>query len=148
MGMKAIPIAMRERILKLYEQGKSSVAIAEFSGFCVAAVCRVRQQFKERGTVKPQTHLCGRKPLLTAARKARLQKLVAAQPDATLAEFGARMDRPFGTSTVDLWLRRLGLSYKKNAARRRAAAARRGRTKGALARTTGGGTRRPARVRG
>ena len=111
--MKAIPMAMRERILKLYEQGKSSVEIAEFSGFCVAAVCRVRQQFKERGTVKPQTHLCGRKTLLTAERKARLQKLVDAQPDATLAEFGARMDRPFGTSTMDLWLRRLGLSYKK-----------------------------------
>ena len=50
-GMKAIPIAMRERILKLYEQGKSSIEIAEFSGFCVAAVCRVRQQFKERGTI-------------------------------------------------------------------------------------------------
>jgi len=115
--MKAIPIAMRERILKLYKQGKSSVEIAEFSGFCVAAVCRVRQQFKARGTVKPQTHLCGRKTLLTAERKARLQKLVDAKPDATLAEFGARMDRPFGTSTMDLWLRRLGLSYKKNAAR-------------------------------
>jgi transposase len=146
--MKAIPIAMRERILKLYEQGKSSIEIAEFSGFCVAAVCRVRQQFKERGTVKPRTYLCGRKPLLTAARKARLQELVAAKPDTTLAEFGAQMDRPFGTSTMDLWLRRLGLSYKKNAARRRAAAARRGRTKGALARTPGRGTRRQARVRG
>ena len=148
MGMKAIPLAMRERILKLYEQGKSSVEIAEFSGFCLAAVCRVRQQFKERGTVNPQTHLCGRKTLLTAERKARLQKLLAAKPDATLAEFGAQMDRPFGTSTMDLWLRRLGLSHKKNAARRRAAASRRGRTKSALARTPGGGARRQARVRG
>jgi transposase len=146
--MKSIPVAMRERILKLYEQGKSTVEIAAFSGFCVAAVRRVRQHFKTRGTIKPRTHLCGRKTLLTAQRKSRLQTLVADQPDATLAELGSRLDRPFGTSTVDLWLRRLGLSYKKNAARRRAAPARRGRTKGALARTTGGGTRRPARVRG
>ena len=112
------------------------------------AVRRVRQHFKTRGTLEPQTHLCGRKTLLTARRKTRLQKLVAAQPDATLAELGTRLDRPFGTSTVDLWLRRLGLSYKKNAARRRAASPRRGRTKGALARTTGGGIRHPARVRG
>ena len=131
--MKAIPVMMRERILKLYDQGKSTVEIAAFSGYCVAAVRRVRQHFKDRGTVEPQTHLCGRKTLLTARRKTRLQKLVAAQPDATLAELGSRLDRPFGTSTVDLWLRRLGLSYKKNAARRRAATARRGRTKGALA---------------
>lgn len=133
MGMKSIPVALRERILKLYDQGKSTVEIAEFCGYCVAAVRRVRQHFKARGTVKPQTHLCGRKTLLTARRKARLQKLVAEEPDATLAELGTRLDRPFGTSTMDLWLRRLGLSYKKNATRRRAAPARRGRTKGALA---------------
>jgi transposase len=132
-AMRAIPLPVRERIIHLYEQGKSTADIAEFSGFCVAAVRRVRQHFKDRGTLKPQTHLCGRKTLLTARRKTRLQKLVAAQPDATLAELGTRLDRPFGTSTVDLWLRRLGLSYKKNAARRRTAPPRRGRTKGALA---------------
>ena len=141
MGMKSIPVTMRERILKLYDQGKSTVEIAEFCGYCVAAVRRVRQHFKARGTVEPQTHLCGRKTLLTEQRKAQLQKLVTDQPDATLAELGAGLDRRFGTSTVDVWLRRLGLSYKKNAARRRAAPARRGRTKG-------GGTRRPAGVRG
>ena len=131
--MRAIPVPMRQRILDLYEQGESTVEIVEALGFCVAAVRRVRQQFQARGTLEPQTHLCGRKSLLTARRKARLQKLVAAQPDATLAELGARLDRPFGTSTVDLWLRRLKLSYKKNAARRRAAAPGRGPTKGTLA---------------
>src|SRR5512137_1897128 len=120
--MKAIPLPVRERIIQLYEQGKSTRDIAAFAGFCVAAIRRVRQQFKARGTLKPQTHLCGRKTLLTPARKARLQKLVAQQPDATLAELGQRMDRPFGTSTVDLWLRQLGLSCKRNAARRRATA--------------------------
>ena len=127
--MRSIPVAVRERILQLYEQGKSTREIAAFSGFCVAAVRRVRQQFKARGTLKPQTHLCGRKSLLTAARKARLQKLVTRQPDATLAELGTRLDRPFGTSTVDAWLRRLGLSCKKNSTRGRAVSARRGRAK-------------------
>jgi len=131
--MRAIPVPMRERIVQLYERGKSTREIADFSGFCVAAVRRVRQQFKLRGTLEPQTHRCGRKSLLTRARQARLEKLVADQPDATLAELGQRLDRPFGTSTVDLWLRRLGLSCKKNAARRRAGTVRRGRAKGALA---------------
>jgi transposase len=131
--MKAIPLPMRQRIIQLYDQGESTRDIATFAGFCVAAVRRVRQQFKARGTLKPQTHLCGRKTLLTRARKARLEKLVAAQPDATLAELGQRLDRPFGTSTVDLWLRQLELSCKKNAARRRTATARRGGTKSAVA---------------
>ena len=131
--MKAIPVTARERIIKLYEQGKSTAEIAGCFGLCVAAVRRVRQKFKERGTLEPQTHLCGRKTLLTAWRKERLQMLVSIQPDATLSELGADMDRPFGTSTIDLWLRRLGLSYKKNDARRRTTPARRGRKKGTLA---------------
>jgi transposase len=131
--MQSIPVPVRERIIELYEQGKNTREIAAFCGFCVAAVRRVRQQFKARGTLKPQTHLCGRKTLLTTARKVRLEKLVADQPDATLAELGAHLDRPFGTSTVDVWLRRLGLTCKKNAARRRTMPTRRGRTKKPLA---------------
>jgi transposase len=61
--MRAIPLLARQRIIHLYERNKSTREIAEFLGFCVAAVRRVRQQFKERGTLQPQTHLCGRKTL-------------------------------------------------------------------------------------
>jgi transposase len=66
--MRAIPLPVRQRIIQLYEQGKSTRDISEFFGFCVAAVRRVRQQFKQRGTLQPQTHLCGRKTLLTTKR--------------------------------------------------------------------------------
>ena len=131
--MRPIPVALRQRIIHLYGQNKSTREIAEYLGFCVAAVRRVRQQFKVRGTLEPQTHLSGRKTLLTAERKASLLKLVDTQPDATLAELGARLDRPFGTSTVDLWLEKLGMTFKKNALRRRATAARRARKKSAVA---------------
>jgi transposase len=117
--MRAMPVPMRKRILQLYEQGKSTREISEFLGFCVAAVRRVRQRFRRRGTLELQTHLCGRKTLLTAERKERLRRLLSQQPDATLAELGARMDRPFRTSTIDLWLRQLGWRYKKNSVRRR-----------------------------
>jgi transposase len=131
--MRAIPVPLRKRIIELYEQGKSTPEIAQFSGFCVAAVRRVRQQFRQRGAVEPQTHLCGRKTLLTEARKQRLRALLAGQPDATLAELGARLDRPFRTSTIDLWLRRLGWKFKKNSGRRRTKSTRRGGQEGQLA---------------
>jgi transposase len=144
--MKAIPVPVRERILHLYDQGKSTGEIAASLGYCVAAVRRVRQQFKARGTLEPQTHRCGRKTLLTARRRERLQALVAQQPDATLAELGARFQRP--TSTMDLWLDRLGLSCKKNAARLRAVTARRSGTKKAVAPAAGGRTGHPPGVRG
>lgn len=144
--MKAIPVPVRERILHLYEQGKSTREIAASLDYCVAAVRRVRQQFKARGTLEPQTHRCGRKTLLTAGRRERLQRLVAQQPDATLAQLGAHLRRP--TSTVDLWLNRLGLSCKKNPARRRAIAARRGEAKKAVAATAGGRVGHTLGVRG
>lgn len=144
--MKAIPVPVRERILKLYDQGRSTAEIAASLGYCVAAVRRVRQHFKVRGTLDPQTQLCGRKTLLTPARQARLEKLLAQQPDATLAELGVPFRRP--TSTMDLWLRRLGWSWKKNAARGRADAAGRGRAKNAVAAAAGGRARRPAGLRG
>lgn len=144
--MKAIPVAVRERIIQLYDQGKGTAEIAASFGYCVAAVRRIRQHFKERGTLQPQTHQCGRKTLLTESRKARLLKLLERRPDATLAELAAPFKRP--TSTLDLWLTRLGWSCKKNAARQRAVAARRSGAKKAVAPTAGGRVRRPARVRG
>ena len=144
--MQAIPVAVRGRILKLYDQGRGTVQIAASFGYCVAAVRRVRQRFKERGTLEPQTHRCGRKTLLTEPRKERLLRLLDRRPDATLAELGASLARP--ASTIDLWLARLGWSRKKNAARRRAVAARRGGAKKAVAATAGGRVRRPAGVRG
>ena len=135
--MRAIPVPIRERIIHFYDQGKSTREIARMFDLSVAAVRRVRQQSKARGTLKPRTHLCGRKTLLTEERKASLKKLVEAQPDATLAELGSRLDRRFGTSTIDLWLGKLGLTYKKNALRHRTTASGRGRTKGGMASGTG-----------
>ena len=129
--VKALPVPVRERILFLYNQGRKTRDIASSLGYCVAAVRRVRQHFKLRGTLEPQTHQCGRKSLLTPKTKKRLLALLARRPDATLAELGAQLKRP--TSTIDLWLGRLGLSSEKNAARRRAVQTRRGRSQKTMA---------------
>src|SRR6266436_1781353 len=116
MAMRLIPVPMRRRILQLfYERGKGTREITQFFGFCVAAVRRVRQQFRQRRTLQPRTHWSGRRTLLTKERKQRLQELLSDQPDATLAELGARLDRPFRTSTIDLWLRQLGWSLSMKA---------------------------------
>ena len=144
--MKAIPVVVRERIIYLYDHGRGTQEIASSLGYCVAAVRRVRQHFQQRGTLEPQTHQCGRKTLLTTSRRLRLQALLDQHPDATLAELGAKLHRP--TSTIDLWLDRLGLSCKKNATRRRAVASRRGGTKKAMAGEVGGGAGQQTRVRG
>ena len=56
--MQAIPVPLRKRIIELYEQGRSTQEIAQFSGFCVAAVRRVRQQsLAAQGTAPQTSHL-------------------------------------------------------------------------------------------
>ena len=112
--MEAIPVAVRERIMTLYQKGKSTQQIAEALGYCPAAVRRVRQHQRERGTLVPQTHLCGRKGHFTPERQALLRELVAKRPDATLAELAQQMDLPVPISTMDSWVNKLGLSFKKS----------------------------------
>lgn len=112
--MEAIPLPMRQRIIALYEQGKKTRQIAEAMGFCVAAVRRVRQHFTQRGTLVPQTHRCGRTGFFTPERQQRLRQLIAEKPDSTLAELCAKMDRPVAISTMDTWVRKLGLTFKKS----------------------------------
>jgi len=75
--MRAIPISARKRIIFLYEQGKSTREISEFFGYCVAAVRRVRQQFKDQGTLKTRTHLCGRRRNLSNDQLRILRELLS-----------------------------------------------------------------------
>ena len=110
--MRAMPVPMRKRILQLYEKGKSTREISEFLGFCVAAVRRVRQRFRQHGTLEPRTHLCGRKTLLTEERKERLLRS-RLQPDATLflVSSGCCNGPSFLTSTIIFCSSALGVRY-------------------------------------
>jgi hypothetical protein len=56
-----------------------------------------------------------------AGQEARLAALIAAQPDATLAELRDAMPTTAALSTLWLEIDRLGLTVKKNGPRRRTA---------------------------
>lgn len=112
--MQAIPVAVRERILTLYQQNKSTRQIADALGYCQAAVRRVRQHFRERGTLAPTTHLCGAKGFFTPERQERVRQLILEKPDRTLEDLCQQMDRPVAVSTMDTWTRKLGFSFKKS----------------------------------
>jgi hypothetical protein len=68
---------------------------------------------QERGTLKPQTHLCKRKTLLTAARKARLQRLWRHNP---MPRWPNQVRAWIGPFPLRPWIcgwRKLALTYKK-----------------------------------
>jgi len=104
----------RRWIISAYNTGKGTKEIAAFFGRCESGVRRVRQNLRERGTADPLLHLRGRKGKLTDDIKARLQQFVADHPDATLAEIKKELGLGVALSTVDRWLKKLGLSFKKS----------------------------------
>ncbi len=117
--MTPIPVPVRTRIIALYDRGKTTAAIADALGYCVAAVRRVRQHFRERQTLVPATHKCGRRGRFTPAVRAELQRLHDARRDATLAELAASLAAgplavAVSPATVDRWLRgHLGVTHNK-----------------------------------
>jgi transposase len=116
--MEPIPLRLRERIIALYEEGEQTSEISERTGYCPAAVRRVKQHLRERGTLQPLVPKAGPKGKLTDAVKERLRGLVHARPDATLAELrdalAAEAKVSASTSTVDRWLGKLELTFKKS----------------------------------
>jgi transposase len=104
----------RRWIISAYQAGKGTREIAAIFGRCESAVRRVRQNHRERGTADPLLHLRGRKGKLNDQLKTRLSQLVKDHPDATLAEIQKRLGLDASLSTIDRWLKKLGLSFKKS----------------------------------
>jgi transposase len=117
--MAAYSIDLRQRILRAWERRLGSQrTIADIFGVSLAFVEKVLRQHRSTGTIAPKPHAGGQKPLLGAPAQAVVQRLMGANPDATLeelctgvaAETGVRVSVP----TMCRVLQRLGLPRKKS----------------------------------
>jgi transposase len=104
----------RRWIMSAYKKGKGTKEISAIFGRCESAVRRVRQNYRQRGTADPLLHLRGPKGKLTEELQGRLRRFVADHPDATLAEIKEQLELTVALSTIDRWLGKLGLSFKKS----------------------------------
>jgi transposase len=122
----AYSMDLRTRVLKDSEAGLSSKELAERYHVSRAWVDALKQRQRETGSIEPhkQTKFRGR---VLAGQEERLAALVAARPDATLAELREALRTSAGVATVWRELDRLQLTVKKNASRRRTTPPRRGR---------------------
>ena len=117
----AYSIDLRERVLKAWETSGDADAVAATFGVCRAWVHRLAQRHRENGSIAPRKQTKFRSRVL-AGQEERLKALVNAMPDATLAELREALPTTAALSTLWLELDRLGLTFKKNGTRRRAAA--------------------------
>jgi transposase len=117
--MAAYSIDLRQRILRAWERHLGSQrTIADIFGVSLAFVEKVLRQHRTTGSIAPKPHAGGQKPRLGAAARAVVQRLMGADPDATLeelctgvaAETGVRVSVP----TMCRVLQRLGLPRNKS----------------------------------
>jgi len=112
--MASQAVLTRRWILAAYQKGKGTKEISAIFGRCESAVRRVRQNYRERGTADPLLHLRGPKGKLSEDVQAELRRFVSAHPDATLVEIKKALELTVALSTIDRWLGKLELSFKKS----------------------------------
>jgi transposase len=121
----AYSIDLRTRVLKDADAGLSSKDLAERYHVSRAWVDALKQRRRETGAFAPLKQTKFRRRALVEAETRRLATLVAARPDATLAELREALRTSVGLTTIWRALKQLDLTFKKNRTRRRTASARR-----------------------
>jgi transposase len=128
LGMQALGVDLRKRVVAAKERGEASEAVARRFGVCKSSVDRWLKRHRETGDVGPWKQ-GGYRGSLLEGRDDTIRQWIKKEPDATLRELQERCLEELGIkiSIGALWKRieGLGLSFKKNATRRRARAARR-----------------------
>lgn len=125
-GMKSYSLDLRERIVAARLRGDRAAEVARRFGGSKRSVERYWNLQQQNGSVAGKRRGGDRRSVLEGHDE-RLRRWIAKEPGLTLAQLGERIrkQRHKSLGTTALWhrLERLGLSYKKNAARRRAGSA-------------------------
>jgi transposase len=112
--MRAYSNDLRERIVAAVERGEHSIRlIARLFSVSLSCVVRLLQHQRRTGSVQPKPHAGVPPRKLDAAADARLLELVAAQPDATLAELRDRLGIRCSIMTIARALQRHHITRKK-----------------------------------
>ncbi len=111
---------LRDRVVSACDDGVlTREELAEAFGVSTAWIRRLLQRRRERGSYAPLDGRRGRKPAYSGAALDRLKRLIAKQPDATLAELRDRSGVSCSVMTVFNTLNRLGYRRKKRRSGRR-----------------------------
>ena len=113
----------RTRVVLAWDSGMTAVAIAARFEVSVAWVYRLVQRRRETGSIAPRRQTWFRGRALSPAEEGRLGGLIAARPDATLAELQQALLTRAALRTLWRAIDRMGLTVIKNGTRRRTAPA-------------------------
>ena len=112
----AYSMDLRSRVLKDSDAGLSSKELAERYHVSRAWIDALKQRQRETGSIAPRQQTKFRRRVLEG-QEGRLSALVAARPDATLAELRDALQTSAGLATVWRALNQLDLTIKKTSRR-------------------------------
>jgi transposase len=116
--MAAYSLDLRKRVLRAWDAGMDAESVAAKYEVSRAWVHRLVQRRRETGSISPRPQTKFRARVL-AGRETQLAALIAARPDATLAELREALPTTAALSTLWREIDRLGFTVKKNGTRRR-----------------------------
>ena len=117
--MEAFSLAVRRRIIELFQSGLEGDDVAEIMACSPAGARRVWQRYREDGAIKPRPHGGGHTPKLNDEQKQQvLVELVTAKPDAFCRELADDLHQRTGVrvcrQTIGSWLSQLRFTRKKS----------------------------------
>jgi transposase len=134
--MKSISEDLRKRIIVARESGESAAEVSKRFAVSLSSVGRYWRAYAQNGHCRPKQRGGYRRSRLKDHTQT-IQGWISSRPDLTLSELQKRCQQELSVKIGlnALWhqLDQLGLSYKKNDARRRAAKSGRERSPGKLA---------------
>ena len=111
----AYSMDFRQAVARAYDEGGSSIEVAEQFGCCESWVRRLIQHRRERGTLEPlSTARHDDQRSYDDADEQAIRELIKRKPDATLAEVAEAIGKPAHPGTVSRTLSRLNLPRKKS----------------------------------
>ena len=124
---RAYSLDLRERVVAAVAAGESCRAVARMFKVSVASVVKWSQRFRATGSAAAK-RMGGRRGLRLTPQREWLLSRLAAAPDLTLRALVVELhDRGVTASYGSVWriVHAAGISFKKNAVRRRAGSTRR-----------------------
>lgn len=117
--MDAFSLAVRRRIIELFQSGLEGDDVAAIMACSPAAARRIWQRCREEGLIGPRPHAGGHTPKLDEQQKKQvLTELMAQKPDAFCRELADDLHARIGVrvcrQTVGRWLGQLGFTRKKS----------------------------------
>ena len=112
---KTIPVDIRERIVRAFDQGDTREEIAELYDVGVASITRFLTRRRETGSLNPSLRP-GRTPILDENADAHIREWIEGTSDLTLKELKVRLETLgyfVGLNAISERLKRLMLSRKK-----------------------------------